>query len=110
MKAIVYSTGGSPEALQCEEVAKPTAGDKQVLIKVRAASVNPLDYHLWRHPLMRRIMSALSKADIARPGRDVAGEVEAVGSKVTQFKPGDARSEEHTSELQSPLNLVCRLL
>jgi NADPH:quinone reductase-like Zn-dependent oxidoreductase len=90
MKAIAYDNYGSPDVLKCEEIEKPTAGDDEVLIKVRAASVNPLDYHLLRHPFIRRILSALSKVKITRPGRDVAGQVEAVGRNVTQFKPGDA--------------------
>lgn len=90
MKAIVYHDYGSPDVLQCEEIEKPAPADKEVLIKVRAASVNPLDSGLLRHPFMRRVLSALSKSKINRPGRDVAGQVEAVGSNVTQFKPGDA--------------------
>jgi NADPH:quinone reductase-like Zn-dependent oxidoreductase len=90
MKAIVYHNNGSPDVLKCEEIEKPTAGDDEVLIKVRAAALNPLDYHLLRHPFIRRILFARSKLKITRPGRDVAGEVEAVGSLVTEFKPGDA--------------------
>jgi NADPH:quinone reductase-like Zn-dependent oxidoreductase len=90
MKAIVYHNDGSLDVLKCEELEKPTAGDDEVLIKVRAASVNPLDYHLLRHPFIRRMIFARSKLKIKRPGRDVAGEVEAVGSLVTGFKPGDS--------------------
>jgi NADPH:quinone reductase-like Zn-dependent oxidoreductase len=90
MKAIVYHNDGSLDVLRCEEIEKPTAGDDEVLIKVRAASLNPLDYHLLRHPFIRRLLFARSKLKITRPGRDVAGEVGAVGSNVTQFKPGDA--------------------
>jgi NADPH:quinone reductase-like Zn-dependent oxidoreductase len=90
MKAIVYQNSGLPDALKLEDIEKPTAGDDEVLIKVRAASVNPLDSGLLRHPFMRRVLSALSKSKINRPGRDVAGQVEAVGRNVTQFKPGDA--------------------
>jgi NADPH:quinone reductase-like Zn-dependent oxidoreductase len=90
MKAIVYYNYGSPDVLRCEDIEKPTAGDDGVLIKVRAASVNPLDWHLMRRPYIRRILFALSKLKINRPGRDVAGQVEAVGRNVTQFKPGDA--------------------
>jgi NADPH:quinone reductase-like Zn-dependent oxidoreductase len=90
MKAIVYHNDGSHDVLKCEEIDKPTAGDDEVLIKVRAASLNPLDYHLLRHPFIRRILFARIKQKITRPGRDVAGEVEAVGSLVTEFKPGDA--------------------
>jgi NADPH:quinone reductase-like Zn-dependent oxidoreductase len=90
MKAIVYHNNGSLDVLRCEEIEKPTAVDNEVLIKVSAASLNPLDYHLLRHPFIRRMLFARSKLKITRPGRDVAGEVEAVGSLVTQFKPGDA--------------------
>jgi NADPH:quinone reductase-like Zn-dependent oxidoreductase len=90
MRTIVYHSYGSPDVLKCEEIEKPVPKDDEVLIKVRAASVNPLDCHLVRHPFIRRILFALSKLKINRPGRDVAGQVEAVGRNVTQFKPGDA--------------------
>jgi NADPH:quinone reductase-like Zn-dependent oxidoreductase len=90
MKAIVYHNDGSPDVLKCKEIEKPAPGDDEVLIKVRAASVNPLDVGMMRHPFLRRILSALSKRKSRRPGRDVAGQVEAVGSNVTHFKPGDA--------------------
>src|SRR5713226_8454804 len=90
MKAIVYQNDGSPDILKLEEIERPTPGDDEVLIRVRAASVNPLDSGLSRHPFLRRIMFAMSKSKINRPGRDVAGQVEAVGSNVTQFQPGDA--------------------
>lgn len=89
MKAIVYYKGGSGDVLKLDQIEKPVPADDEVLIKVRAASVNPLDYHLLRHAFLRRVMSARSKVKIARPGRDVAGEVEAVGRNVTQFKAGD---------------------
>ena len=91
MKAIVYDNYGSPDVLKYEEIEKPTAGDDEVLIKVRAASVNPLDWRLMRgKPLFVRLMiGGLRKPKITRPGRDVAGQVEAVGRNVTQFKPGD---------------------
>lgn len=89
MKAIVYHKSGSGDVLKLDQIEKPVPADDEVLIKVRAASVNPLDYHLLRHAFLRRVMSARSKVKIARPGRDVAGEVEAVGRNVTQFKAGD---------------------
>lgn len=96
MKAIVYHKSGSAHVLKLEEIEKPVPKDDEVLIKVRAASVNPLDCHLLKHPLLRRVMGALSKVDTTRPGRDVAGVIsqgaeagEAVGRNVTQFKPGD---------------------
>jgi NADPH:quinone reductase-like Zn-dependent oxidoreductase len=87
MKAIVYHL---PDALKLEDIEKPTVGDDEVLIKVHAASVNAIDLGLLRHPFMRRLMSALGKLKNDRPGRDVSGQVEAVGRNVTHFKPGDA--------------------
>ncbi len=91
MKAIVFHNYGSPDVLKCEEIEKPTAGDNEVLIKVRAASLNALDWCLMRgKPLfVRPMMGGLRKPKITRPGVDVAGQVEAVGRNVTQFKPGD---------------------
>ena len=90
MKAVVYYNYGSPAVLKCEELEKPTAGDNEVLIKVHAASVNPLDWHFMRGmPYVVRIMVGLRKPKDKRLGVDVAGEVETVGSNVTQFKPGD---------------------
>jgi len=90
MRAITYQTHGSPNLLKIEEIEKPVPEDDQVLIKVRAASINPIDYHLLRHPSMRRLMIALSKGKLKRPGRDVAGDVEGVGRNVTGMKAGDA--------------------
>ena len=93
MKAIVYHSYGSPDVLKCEEIEKPTPGDDEVLIKVRAASLNPLDWRIMRGvPPILRILFRMPNPSVERPGRagrDVAGQVEAVGSKVTQFKPGD---------------------
>ncbi len=90
MRAIVYRNYGSPDVLKCEELEKPTAGDNEVLIKVRAASVNALDWRLMRgKPLFARLaIGGLRKPKVTRPGVDVAGQVEAVGRNVTQFKPG----------------------
>ena len=85
MKAFVYS--GS--VLKLEELEKPVPADDEVLVKVRAASVNPLDSHFLRHPFMRPIMARATKVKTLRPGRDLAGQVEAVGKNVTQFKAGD---------------------
>ena len=89
MRAIVYSHGASADVLKLEEIDKPLPADDEVLIKIRAAALNPLDYHFLRHTFIRRIMAKLSKVKILKPGRDVAGEVEAVGRNVTQFKVGD---------------------
>jgi NADPH:quinone reductase-like Zn-dependent oxidoreductase len=93
MKAIVYHNYGSPDVLQYEEIEKPAPEDNEVLIKVRAASVNPLDRgELKGVPYIFRIVFGLRKPEATRPGRpgvDVAGQVEAVGRNVTHFKPGD---------------------
>jgi NADPH:quinone reductase-like Zn-dependent oxidoreductase len=90
MKAIVYQDFGSPDILRCEEIDKPIPGDNEVLIKVRAASVNPLDWKLMKGgPFIVRLLLGLGKPKIKRPGVDMAGQVEAVGRNVTQFKPGD---------------------
>jgi NADPH:quinone reductase-like Zn-dependent oxidoreductase len=89
MKAIVYHNYGSPDVLKCEEIEKPTAGDNEVLIRVRAASVNPLDRGFMRGPLIVRPMLGLRKPKHKVLGCDIAGRVEAVGGNVTQFKPGD---------------------
>jgi len=89
MKAIVYHNNASGDVLKLEDMEKPVPRDDEILIKVRAASINPLDYHLLRHAFLRRIISAVSKVKIARAGRDVAGQVEAIGRNITQFKPGD---------------------
>lgn len=91
MKAIVFHDYGSADVLKLEEVEKPTPKDDEVLIKVRAASVNPLDWRLMKgKPYFMRIMANLLKLTPGRPGVDVAGEVQAVGCNVTQFKPRDA--------------------
>jgi NADPH:quinone reductase-like Zn-dependent oxidoreductase len=90
MKAVVYQNFGSPDILRSEEIDKPAPADNEVLIKVRAASVNPLDWKLMKGgPFIVRLLLGLGKPKIKRPGVDVAGQVEAVGKNVTQFKPGD---------------------
>lgn len=90
MKAITYTEYGSPDVLQFTEVEKPIPGDDEVLIRIRAASVNPLDWHLMRgKPYIGRLLFGLRKPKSTRPGRDVAGQVEAAGRNITQFKPGD---------------------
>jgi NADPH:quinone reductase-like Zn-dependent oxidoreductase len=90
MKAIVYHHYGSPDLLRCEEIGKPTAGDDEVLIRVRAASVNPFDWHFMRGtPYMVRLVAGLRKPKVIRLGVDVAGLVEAVGRNVTQFHADD---------------------
>ena len=91
MKAIVYTKFGSPDVLQLEEVEKPIPKDNEILIRVRAASVNAFE---WRHVRADPFLIRLMGAGLLRPkhkilGADVAGQVEAVGRNVTQFRPGD---------------------
>ncbi|HEY7473651.1 MAG TPA: NAD(P)-dependent alcohol dehydrogenase [Vicinamibacterales bacterium] len=90
MKAITYRAYGSPDVLEYEDVEQPSPGDDDVLLRVRAASVNPRDWHFMRgEPYFVRMMTGLSKSTAARLGTDVAGQVEAVGKNVRQFKAGD---------------------
>ncbi len=90
MKAIVYREYGSPDVLRCEDVAKPTPAENEVLVRVRAAALNPLDCHLIRGAYVMRPMTGLRRPRMTRSGADFAGEVEAVGGNVTRFQPGDA--------------------
>jgi NADPH:quinone reductase-like Zn-dependent oxidoreductase len=91
MRAIVYTEYGPPDVLRIEEVAKPAPKDHEVLIRVRAASLNALDWRLMNgKPWLARLMlGGLRRPRTTRPGVDVAGQVEAVGAGVTEFKPGD---------------------
>jgi NADPH:quinone reductase-like Zn-dependent oxidoreductase len=89
MRAIRYCEYGSPDVVKLEDVEKPVPNDNQVLIKLRAASLNALDAYMIRDSWLGRLIFGLRKPKDTRLGRDVAGEVEAVGKNVTQFKPGD---------------------
>lgn len=90
MKAILFTEYGSPDVLQFKDVEKPVPGDNEVLIKVYAASANPLDWHSMRGaPFLARVEFGLQKPRDPRLGADVAGRVEAVGKNVTQFQIGD---------------------
>lgn len=91
MNAIVYRCYGSADVLDLEEVKKPVPGDNEVLVKIKAASVNPLDWHYMRGSpfIMRLIGAGIGKPADTRLGVDFAGTVEVVGSGVTGFKPGD---------------------
>ncbi|HMD21230.1 MAG TPA: NAD(P)-dependent alcohol dehydrogenase [Alloacidobacterium sp.] len=90
MKAIVYRDYGSADVLRCEEIEKPVPGVDEVLIRVRAASVNPLDWKVMSGgPFIVRMLLGLGKPKIKRPGVDVAGTIEVTGKNVTQFKQGD---------------------
>src|ERR1043165_1030434 len=93
MKAIVYHAYGSADVLRLEEIEKPVPKDDEVLIKVRAAALNPLDWRMMKGiPFVFRKMMKVNTPTAESPvgiGRDVAGVVEAVGSKGTQFNVGD---------------------
>jgi NADPH:quinone reductase-like Zn-dependent oxidoreductase len=90
MKAITYTRYGSPDVLRLEEVAKPTPRANEVLVKICAASVNAYDWRYVRaDPFLVRLVGGLFRPRNPRLGADIAGRVEAVGSDVTQFQPGD---------------------
>ena len=90
MKAIVYRCYGPPEVLKLEDIAKPAPKGDEVLVRVRAASVNPLDWHFMRGtPYIARLDAGLGAPQNIRFGVDFAGVVEAVGPGVTRFKVGD---------------------
>ncbi len=90
MKAIVFNQYGSPDVLELVEVEKPTPKENEVLVKIHAASANPLDWHRMRGaPFLVRLSDGLRKPKNSKIGADLAGRVEAVGKAVTQFKVGD---------------------
>jgi NADPH:quinone reductase-like Zn-dependent oxidoreductase len=91
MKAIVCTKYGSPDVLQFKDVEKPAPKENEVLIKVHAASVNAYDWHLLTADifLVRLMGGGFLKPKNMIPGADISGRVEAVGSNVKQFQPGD---------------------
>jgi NADPH:quinone reductase-like Zn-dependent oxidoreductase len=90
MRAITQDRYGSPDALELEELDRPVPKDDEVLVRVMASSANPRDWHLMRGlPLIARPQMGMRKPKFRFPGSDVAGVVEAVGSGVTRFAPGD---------------------
>jgi len=91
MKAMVYTQYGSPaDVLRLKEVDKPSPQAGEVLIKVQASSINSAELHLIKaDPFLARMSTGLRKPTRIIPGADIAGRVEAVGSDVKQFKPGD---------------------
>ena len=91
MQAIVYHRYGKPDVLECTEIDKPLPSAGEVLIQVRAASVNPYDWHFLRGtPAFIRLFTGLRRPKSPRLGADVAGVVAAVGVNVTRLRPGDA--------------------
>lgn len=90
MKAIVYTAYGTPDNFQLKEVDQPAIKENEVLLKVYASSINSWDADLLKgKPLLVRLIGGLFKPKNKILGADVAGVVEVVGSKVTDFKPGD---------------------
>src|SRR3989441_5135122 len=90
MKAIVQTGYGSPDVFQLREIEMPVIDDDGVLVRVQAASVNALDWHLMRGiPSIIRLTTGLRRPKSPVPGVDVAGTVESVGRNVTRFRPGD---------------------
>jgi NADPH:quinone reductase-like Zn-dependent oxidoreductase len=88
MKAILANKYGPPEVLEFLEIEKPEPKDNEILIRVHAAAVNPLDKQRGK-PYILRLMTGLRKPKNSRLGVDLAGVVEAVGKDVTEFKAGD---------------------
>ncbi|MFI2433359.1 NAD(P)-dependent alcohol dehydrogenase [Streptomyces sp. NPDC018693] len=90
MKAIVQERYGPPEALELRDIERPVPGAGEVLVRVRAASLNAYDWHFMRgDPMLGRPTMGFTRPRVRVRGRDFAGEVEAVGSGVTALKPGE---------------------
>jgi NADPH:quinone reductase-like Zn-dependent oxidoreductase len=89
MRAVVRNTYGSPDVVEIAEIDKPEPGEGEILVRVRAASVNPADWYTLTGPFVARIPNGLRKPKSNRLGTDYAGQVEAVGANVTEFRPGD---------------------
>ena len=90
MKAMVRERYGPPDVLELRDVERPAIDDDSILVRVRAASINAYDWHMMRgRPSLVRIVAGLRKPKSSAMGVDVAGQVEAVGKNVTQFRPGD---------------------
>ena len=89
MKAILHERYGRPDVLELRDVDKPTIGDDQVLVRVHASSVNPVEWYGVSGPYFARFGNGMRRPKDQTVGADLAGVVEAVGRDVTQFEPGD---------------------
>ncbi len=89
MKAVVHSSYGSPEGVEVREVEMPAIDADQVLLRVHASSLNPVEWYAVMGPVFSRLNTGLRRPKKAAIGGDVAGRVEAVGTDVTEFRPGD---------------------
>jgi len=90
MNAMLYRCYGPPEVLKLEQAARPVPQDDQLLVRVHASSVNPLEWHYMRgEPYILRMQAGFGAPKDARIGSDFSGTVEQVGKSVTRFKVGD---------------------
>ena len=90
MRALMQRCYGSPGILRVENIARPTPGEGQLLIKVHAAGLNPFEWHMTTgKPYLLRLFKGVGAPDSPRTGSDFSGIVEAVGAGVSRFKPGD---------------------
>jgi NADPH:quinone reductase-like Zn-dependent oxidoreductase len=89
MRAILHQRYGRPDVLELRDVDKPTIGDEQVLVRVHASSVNPVEWYGVSGPYFARIGNGMRRPKDQTVGADLAGTVEAVGRDVTQLQPGD---------------------
>lgn len=89
MKAAVFKSYGPPDVLKIEEIDKPLPAQDEVLVRIRATSVNPAEWYRMTGLFLARIGNGLFKPKDTRLGADFAGVVEAVGKQVSDFKPGD---------------------
>jgi NADPH:quinone reductase-like Zn-dependent oxidoreductase len=89
MKAVVYEAYGPPEVLKIVEIEKPEVADDEVLVRVRASSVNIAEWYGMTGLFLARLGGGLVRPKDTRLGTDFAGVVEVVGKDVSNFKPGD---------------------
>ncbi|HMP40744.1 MAG TPA: alcohol dehydrogenase catalytic domain-containing protein, partial [Roseiflexaceae bacterium] len=90
MQAITYRHYGAPDVLRLEAIAEPVPGPGDVMVRVHAASINAADAYLLRgEPPLLRLSAGLRRPKHPILGSDIAGQVVAVGNRVTQFQPGD---------------------
>src|SRR6478609_2433958 len=89
MRAVLHERYGRPEVLELRDVDKPAIGDDQVLVRVHASSVNPVEWYGVSGPYFARVGNGFRKPNSTAVGADLAGRVEAVGKDVADFRPGD---------------------
>jgi NADPH:quinone reductase-like Zn-dependent oxidoreductase len=108
MRAIVHDTYGPPDVLRLEEVDRPTPRDDEVRIKIHATTVNRSDCHLRAaKPFLSRLVTGLFRPKKKILGSELAGEVDAVGAAVTQFKIGDHVFGVHAWNFGAHAEFIC---